>query len=143
MKDRKDLADQTRDLQAESVSILADGRAKESEVVTKQDKHEAPSIAMDQARFDALLSVGVFDLDKSVDWRNAMEKKVSDRFAALSSDRSDNGKDRRALWFEAAKQAQQDGIANKPVVEQTMQDRSQKEERQQTNEFRRVMAMAR
>jgi hypothetical protein len=111
---------------------------KESEVVTKQDKREAPSVAMDQARFDALLSVGVFDLDKSVDWRNAMEKKVSERFAG-----SDNGKDRRALWFEAAKQAQQDGIANKPAVEQTTQDRSQKEERQQTNEFRSVMVMAR
>jgi hypothetical protein len=73
-----------------------------------------------------------------------MEKKVSDRFAALTtSDGAAHGKDQRALWLEAAKQVKQEEVTNKRTVEQVTQDRSRTEERQQTNEFRRAVALAR
>ena len=71
---------------------------------------DVPSFATDQARFDALLSVGVFDHDKPVDWRKAMEQRVSDRFTALSSDGPSSAADRRTLWFKAAKQVQQEAL---------------------------------
>jgi uncharacterized protein YjbI with pentapeptide repeats len=146
-EDRKGLVRETKDLAAESVSIRIDAQAKEAELSSEIERDGlTPWMAMDQSRFDALLAVGVLDLGKPADWRKDMEQKISDRFTALSTDAAANGKDQRSLWFEAAKQVQQDEVLRRPTRDSAVEDRSRpvdNDSREQKNEFRRAVALAR
>ena len=103
---------------------------------------------MQQDRFDALLSVGVFDFGKSPEWRKEMDQKMSDRFSSLSVESAANSKDARALWFEAAKQVQQGESLGQQPRDAVTQDRGRDSEapdqgQTQKHEVRRAMALAR
>ena len=57
--EQKDLIAETKSLEAEGVSLRTDGEARESELRADLDREGiTPLMAMEQDRFDALLSVG-------------------------------------------------------------------------------------
>jgi hypothetical protein len=148
-QDQKDLVAETKSLEAEGVSLRTEGKAKESEIRADLDREGiTPLISMEQDRFDALLSVGVFDFGKSPEWRKEMDQKISDQFTTLSTEAA-NGKDQRTLWHEAAKQVQQaELLAPQQTREPSLQDRGRELEDQspmlaQKQEVRRAMALAR
>jgi phage/plasmid primase-like uncharacterized protein len=147
-QDRKDLIAETKSLLAEGVSLRTNGEAKESEIRADLDREGmTPLMTMEQDRFDALLSVGVFDFGKSPEWRKEMDQKITECFAALSTDASVNAQDRRTLWHEAAKQVQQGELLRQQPRE-TSQDRSvemadQSQILAQRQEMRRSVALAR
>jgi hypothetical protein len=148
-QERKDLIAETKDLAAEGVSLRTDGEAKESELRTDLDcEGITPLIAMEQDRFDALLSVGVFDVGKSPEWRTEMDQKITERFASLSTDPSINRQDRRMLWQEAAKQVQQGELLAPQQTREASRDSSlempdQTQVLSQKQEMRRSVALAR
>jgi hypothetical protein len=76
-----------------------------------------------------------------------MEQRLSDRFTALSRSDAADFADHRALWFEAAKQVQQEASGRPSAAASTQtqaQTRNENEEsRQQTNDSRRSLALAR
>ena len=146
---RKDLIAETKSLEAEGVSLRTNGEAKDSELRTDLDREGiTPLMTMEQDRFDALLSVGVFDFGKSPEWRKEMDQKITERFTALSTDPSINGQDRRTLWYEAAKQVQQGELLTPQQARETSQERSLEMPDQspmlaQKQEMRRSVALAR
>src|SRR5437588_263523 len=104
VQDQTELVGKTKNLEAESISLRTEGEAKENDLRSDLDREGITHLTvMEQDHFDALLSVGGLDLGKQAEWRKEMDQKISDRFAALSSDSAANGKDQRALWFEAAR----------------------------------------
>jgi hypothetical protein len=141
--DRNELSSESKDLRAEGVALRED----HSRDNNRPPEADGPSLATGQARFDALLSVGVFDQDRPADWRKAMEQKVSDRFTALSRTDAADFADHRALWLEAAKQVRQEASGRHPAAATTqtqVQSRNENEEsRQQTNDSRRGLALTR
>jgi phage/plasmid primase-like uncharacterized protein len=147
VQDQKELVGETKNLEAESISLPTEGEAKENELRSELDREGiTPLTAMEQDHFDALLSVGVFDLGKPAEWRKEMDQKISDRFAALSSDSAANGKDQHALWFEAARQVQQGEKLDQQGRDRAVQDSGREIEdgtRTQKHEFRRTVALAR
>jgi hypothetical protein len=147
VQDQKELVGETKNLEAESISLRTEGEAKENDLRSDLDREGiTPLTVMEQDHFDALLSVGVLDLGKPAEWRKEMDQKISDRFAALSSDSAANGKDQRALWFEAARQVQQGEKLDQQGRYRALQDSGREIEdgtRTQKHEFRRAMALAR
>lgn len=148
-QERKDLIAETKDLSAEGVSLRTDSEAKESELRTDLDREGiTPLITMEQDRFDALLSVGVFDFGKSPEWRKEMDQKITERFTALSTDHSVNAQDRRTLWHEAAKQVQQSELLAPQQAREASQNRGlemadQTQVLAEKQEKRRSVALAR
>ena len=148
VQDRKELVAETKNLEAESVSLRTEGEANNNEIRAELDREGiTPLIAMQQDRFDALLSVGVFDFGKSREWRREMDQKISDRFAGLSNENTVSGKDQRTLWFEAAKQVQQGESLTRNGRDAATQDRGLniegQEDQTQKHEVRRAIALAR
>jgi phage/plasmid primase-like uncharacterized protein/uncharacterized protein YjbI with pentapeptide repeats len=148
-QDRKDLMAETKSLEAEGVSLRTEGEAKESEIRADLDREAfTPMMSMEQDRFDALLSVGVFDMGKSAEWRKEMDQKISGQFRMLSAE-AGNGNDQRTLWYKAAKQVQQgELLAPQQTREAFSLDRGQEINDQspvlaQKQEVRRPMALAR
>ena len=148
-QERKDLIAETKSLEAEGVSLRTDGEARESELRVDLDREGiTPLMAMEQDRFDALLSVGVFDFGKSLEWRKEMDQKITECFTALSTDPSVNVQDRRTLWHEAAKQVQQGELLTPQQKLETTQDRGfdipdQSPVLAQKQEMRRSVVLAR
>ena len=148
-QEQKDLIAETKSLEAEGVSLRTDGEAKESELQADLDREGiTPLMAMEQDRFDALLSVGVFDFGKSPEWRKEMDQKITERFTALSTDPSVNAQDRRTLWHEAAKQVQQVELLAPQQPREASRDSSlempdQTQVLAQKQEMRRSVALAR
>ena len=148
-QERRDLITETKSLEAEGVSLRTDGEAKESELRADLDREGiTPLMAMEQDRFDALLSVGVFDFGKSPEWRKEMDQKITERFTALSTDTSVNSQDRRRLWHEAAKQVQQVELLAPQQPHEASRDSSlempdQTQALAQKQEMRRGVALAR
>ena len=148
-QDQKDLVTETKSLEAEGVSLRTEGKAKESEIRADLDREGiTPLMSMEQDRFDALLSMGVFDMGKSPEWRKEMDQKISEQFRMLSVE-AGNGKDQRTLWHEAAKQVQQGELLSpQQTHEASSQDRGREMDDQspllaQRQEARRAMTIAR
>jgi hypothetical protein len=148
-QDRNELVAETKNLAAESVSLRTTGEAQEQELRSDLDREGMiPFLTMGQERFDALLSVGVFDAGKTLEWRKEMDGKISERFRVLSEDAASHGKDPRALWQEAAKQVQQSSVLTQPGREGESLDRGREREDlgqalTQKQELRRTVALAR
>ena len=148
-QERKDLITETKGLEAEGVSLRTDGEVWASELRAELDREGiTPLMAMEQDRFDALLSVGVFDFGKSPEWRKEMDQKITERFTALSTDPSINTQDRRTLWHEAAKQVQQVELLAPQQTREASRDSSLEMADQspvlaQKQEMRRSVALAR
>jgi hypothetical protein len=148
-QDRKELIAETKSLVAEGVSLRTDGEAKESELRADLDREGiTPLITMEQDRFDALLSVGIFDFGKSPEWRKEMDQKITERFTALFTDHSVNAQDRRTLWHEAAKQVQQSELLAPQQAREASQNRGlemadQTQVLAEKQEKRRSVALAR
>jgi hypothetical protein len=148
-QERKDLIAETKSLGAEGVSLRNNGEAKDKELRADLDREGiTPLMTMEQDRFDALLSVGVFDFGKSPEWRKEMDQKITERFTALSTDHSVNAQDRRTLWHEAAKQVQQSELLAPQQAREASQNRGLEMADQtpvlaQKQEMRRSVPLAR